>query len=263
MGTGRKTSSGVQRFNDDNKQMVLGSSAVNQQLWGVDLVVLGNNKFVYFRDSVDGALYGAIHMDTNNLFIIGNYYPGKDLQLLFRDSLGGQYYLAWREHDSDQIAMLRHDHDWFITADGTLTLETESGSDGDLIADIDGAIEFTAGGVRQTMYVPLTTPLTNTSWDGDDTKTSGNNGTIDLSSVFGAPPGIKAVNLHVLVYSSSVGDSMTLGPGSGKNQALCRVDVASQNIIYQPVVNCDSNGDIYAAFAGSVIVKIEIWGYWI
>ncbi|MDD4465707.1 MAG: hypothetical protein PHY25_03390, partial [Dehalococcoidales bacterium] len=48
----------------------------------------------------------------------------------------------------------------------------------------------------------LTTPLTSTSWDGDAFSTTSKT-LIDLSTVFGAPAGIKAVLCNVAIKDSA------------------------------------------------------------
>lgn len=120
-------------------------------------------------------------------------------------------------------------------------------------------------------FVPLTSPLTSTAWDGDAYSDTGKT-IIDLSAVFGAPAGIKAVLLFVAVQDSGAAANdtyMILGP---TNSSLVGMAVQPQPINdrygrYTLVVPCDSGGDIYyqieASGAGTMDVIIQIWGYWI
>jgi len=65
-------------------------------------------------------------------------------------------------------------------------------------------------------FVPLTTPLTSTAWDGNAYSTTAKT-LIDLSAVFGAPAGIKAILAFVVVRDSgsATGDTwLILGPTS-------------------------------------------------
>lgn len=120
-------------------------------------------------------------------------------------------------------------------------------------------------------FIPLTTPLTSTSWDGDAYSTTAKT-KIDLSVVFGAPAGIKAVLVRVDVRDSgsAAGDRwFILGPN---NTHLSGFATSPMPVNDRPnrtshVVPCDASGDIYyqigASGAGTMDVWLEIWGYWI
>lgn len=119
------------------------------------------------------------------------------------------------------------------------------------------------------IYAPLTTPATSTNWDGD-AKDSDNNGTIDLSSVFSLPAGIKAVvvTLHAKNLSAA-GKYCNLGPSSTYYYALSLLVHSTDNTYFaaSQTVPCDANGDIYfwtdAAHGAECDVYIRIWGYYI
>lgn len=122
------------------------------------------------------------------------------------------------------------------------------------------------------VFKPLTTPLTSTSWNGDAYSTASKT-LIDLSSVFGAPAGIKAVLLKVILRdsASSVADcAIYLSPnntsGSGM-VASCERITDDVTVHRSFVVPCDSNGDIYyqtvASGSGTLHVWLEIHGYWV
>ena len=110
----------------------------------------------------------------------------------------------------------------------------------------------------------LATPLTSTSWDGDD-KGTGDRATVDLSAVFGVPAGVKAVLMSIQTTGNAANDYIRFGPNSGNNFALtCRTTVASQIAHASGIVPCDANGDVYCFVSGTVEnVYVWIWGYWL
>lgn len=109
-------------------------------------------------------------------------------------------------------------------------------------------------------------PLTSTSWDGD-AKTTANNGTIDLSAVFGVPAGVRAVLVMLTVQDATDGIYVQLGPTS----AL--LDGATGGTVFATtdhgayvgdfgVVPCDHNGDIAYKTSGDCDYnRITIWAY--
>ena len=123
--------------------------------------------------------------------------------------------------------------------------------------------------VEYPRWIYLTAPLTSTSWDGDarsdESKTK-----IDLSAVFSAPAGIKAV----LVYAS-INDSDSAATDC--YLILSPNDTALQGMVINAepvndragrmcaVVPCDSGGDIYyqveASGAATADIYLQIWGY--
>ena len=117
---------------------------------------------------------------------------------------------------------------------------------------------------EKQVFVPLTTPLTSTSWDGD-TKGTGDRATVDLSAVFGVPAGVKAVLMSIQTQGDAANDYIRFGPNSTYNYALtCRTTVASQIAHASGIVPCDANGDVYCYTSGTVEgVQVWIWGYWL
>jgi len=113
-------------------------------------------------------------------------------------------------------------------------------------------------------FVPLTTPLTSTDWDGD-TKTTADRAIVDLSAVFGVPAGVKAVLMTIQTQCDTVNEYIRFGPNSTYNYALiCRTPVASQIAHAMGIVPCDSNGDVYCYPSGTIEnVQVYIWGYWL
>ena len=113
-------------------------------------------------------------------------------------------------------------------------------------------------------FVPLTTPLTSTSWDGDS-KGTGDRAIVDLSTVFGVPAGVKAVLMSIQTQADAANDYIRFGPNSTYTHALtCRTAVAGQIAHASGIVPCDANGDIYCYPSGTVEgVYVWIWGYWL
>jgi len=117
---------------------------------------------------------------------------------------------------------------------------------------------------EKQVFVPLTTPLTSTSWD-DDSKGTGDRATVDLSAVFGVPAGVKAVMMTIQTQANAANDYIRFGPNSTYNHALtCRTAVAGQIAHASGIVPCDANGDVYCYTSGTVEgVQVWIWGYWL
>lgn len=124
------------------------------------------------------------------------------------------------------------------------------------------------------IFMPLTSPLTSTSWDGDSYSSTGAQTLIDLSNVFGAPAGVKAVLVTVIVRDSASASTQDLGISLGPaNSTTMPVHVRCHgrpNDYWETencIVPCDSNGDIYyrcfASGSGTLDVILQIWGYWI
>lgn len=120
-------------------------------------------------------------------------------------------------------------------------------------------------------FIPLTTPLTSTSWDGDAYSTTAKT-KIDLSVVFGAPAGIKAVLVRVDVRDSGSATNDTYVILSPNSIAFSGFATSPMPVNDRPnrashIVPCDASGDIYyqigASGAGTMDVWLEIWGYWI
>ena len=119
----------------------------------------------------------------------------------------------------------------------------------------------------------LTTPLTSTSWDGDSFSTTAKT-KIDLSTVFGAPAGIKAVLVRLVARDSGSSTGycqLGLSPNSTANSVAvqCYLQGVANDVYVSAngIVPCDANGDVYyqivASGSGTLDAIIEIWGYWL
>lgn len=122
------------------------------------------------------------------------------------------------------------------------------------------------------IFVPLTTPLTSTSWDGDSFSTTAKT-VIDLSAVFGVPAGVKAILCQVTIRdSASSGGDYYIFLGANNTAAVgmitrCNKYPDDGYVTNTHIVPCDSNGDIYyqinASGASTFDVFIQIHGYFI
>jgi hypothetical protein len=122
-------------------------------------------------------------------------------------------------------------------------------------------------------FVPLTTPLTSTAWDGDSFSTTAKT-KIDLSAVFGVPAGVKAVVVGGTIADSSSGGTICtfrLSPNNTDGQApMVANTLYVANGTYVPfhgTIPCDSGGDIYyqitASGTNTMVIILQIWGYWL
>lgn len=127
--------------------------------------------------------------------------------------------------------------------------------------------------IESGKWVLLDTPLTSTSWDGDSYSTTAKT-LIDLSAVFGAPAGIKAILVFISARdsASSTGQALVaLSPNDVADSYPVGLKLSNiTNDRRMPgggVVPCDENGDIYYQLASTgtktLDVWLEIWGYWI
>lgn len=122
------------------------------------------------------------------------------------------------------------------------------------------------------IFVPLDTPLTSTSWDGDSYSSVGTSTQIDLSAVFGAPAGIKAVAIKVEINDSAsfptAGLYFGIGPSATNwNHCVPQALGADVRTSLTGIVPCDANGDIWyrisASGASTMDVRLMIVGYFI
>jgi hypothetical protein len=144
----------------------------------------------------------------------------------------------------------------------------------DCDVEFPGDLQMTRSGTTYTGYVfvPLATPLTSTSWDGDAFSDVATSTQLDLSAVFGAPAGIQAVLFKIATRDSvtwgTAGLYFSCGPSATQwTAAVCRPaggDVWNDNTAPVP---CDANGDVWyrinASGTGTMDIYLEIWGYWI
>ena len=116
-------------------------------------------------------------------------------------------------------------------------------------------------------------PYTSTAWDGDARSTTART-LLDLSAVFGAPDGIKAILVKTTIRDSGSagGDYVfNLTPTSGSGEiafsARCSGLPNDSYTTEAGIVPCNANGDVYyqitASGAATMDVVLQIWGYYI
>jgi len=110
-------------------------------------------------------------------------------------------------------------------------------------------------------FVPLPTPATSASWDGD--AKNGASGTIDLSAVFSLPAGIKGIFAKLAVRDETVGVIASLRTTSGTDEAIVPItQVADVIVADSGFCPCDTNGDVYFYQSGEVDnCYLTIFGY--
>lgn len=137
----------------------------------------------------------------------------------------------------------------------------------------DGVLKSAKNSTTYTGYifVPLATPLTSTSWDGDAYSDVGTSTEI-TNSVFGWPANVKAVLMQIITQDSAAwgtdGLYFACGPSATYWFALAsRPKGGDVDDEITGVVPCDSNASVWyqisASGASTLDVNIRIWGYWI
>jgi hypothetical protein len=127
---------------------------------------------------------------------------------------------------------------------------------------------------EKQVFVPLTTPLTSTSWDGDAYSTQATGVLIDLSTTHGVPAGVKAVMVRCYIRdsASATTNNLYFGLSSGSTgtaQFAIRCSGLPNDYLTDVcgIVPCDANGDIYYRSATSGTGTMDVWivitGYWL
>lgn len=131
---------------------------------------------------------------------------------------------------------------------------------------------------EKQVFVPLTTPLTSTAWDGDAYSSNGGKTLIDLSAVFGVPAGVKAVLLECaindsgsLTYSTNGGAWIVFSGQNDESWGGQGINIEKEpNDAHRNahmIVACNPDGDIYyrinASGTGTMDVVLRVWGYWL
>ncbi len=119
----------------------------------------------------------------------------------------------------------------------------------------------------------LSAPLMSASWAASAKSTTAR-ALLDLSAVFGAPPGIAAVLLRtVLNDSGSAGATdgayLLFSPvdATGGIAVACNGVTNDAKVYHEIIVPCNADGDVYitiaATGAGTLDCDVRIWGYWL
>lgn len=255
-----------------------GGGAVTLDTNGIVLTEDGTNNYLYWVDSNDKTIcFAGLNREygtTNNAYLWATFTAG--------DSVDSKVNLVAYKTDGDTnwLSLGSDQCKLFALGGPTVGLQVTGGLyvGGTVTPDAndihyEGNLKSMKNGTHYDVYgfVPLTTSLTSTSWDGDSYSTTAKT-LIDLSAVFGAPAGIKAVLFRVLVRDS--GASTT---DCWINLGLTNVSATGVGLRCMPandrwsegtvVVPCDANGDIYyqigASGASTMDVYLQVWGYWI
>ena len=117
---------------------------------------------------------------------------------------------------------------------------------------------------RNVPVLPRGIWIDGTKWSVNSTKGVADNGAIDLSSSFGLPAKIKAVDVRVDVHAATVTFS-SLGPSSGSTQYSFYTDPGAHDewVINHGTVTCDANGDIWVTFTGTIYFILYITAYYV
>ena len=128
--------------------------------------------------------------------------------------------------------------------------------------------------IEKQVFVPLTTPLTSTSWDGDSVSTQATGVLIDLSTTHNVPAGVKAVMVRCYIRDSASATtnnlyfSLSSGSTSGA-QFVIRCSGLPNDYLtdVSGIVPCNADGDIYYRSAASGTGTMDVWivitGYWL
>jgi hypothetical protein len=114
-------------------------------------------------------------------------------------------------------------------------------------------------------YVPLTTPLTSTSWDGD-AKGVADSGALNLVTVFGLPANVAAVHCRAVVRTTGAVSAIkyfAVGNNTSYYSLVARTTLS--NYYAEVNGNVPMNGNnVYVLFGDTVEnVRLEIYGYFI
>lgn len=299
-GTGSFTSptTGLKIWNDGGIGRIAGYNAGTLQ-WGATTSGYLTAGAGAVRLSANGVLLSAYTSipspPTLHAYQLGTYndlYAGLWFQ---KDETGGQEkvgpvlyatqdfpsggpYEAQLSLDADPAdgLLLAHNSNFIRFYAGKIDADNHIRSDGGLVAG-DTSLTPSAGQVLYTDdliarrsatnytvygFVPLTTGLTSTNWDGD-AKTTADNGTIDLSAEFGVPANVKAVLVRLAHSDSTPGRVCRVGPNAAWSYTLTTVTPAAGiQDTNTAIVPCDNNGDIYFYCNGDVNnVYMQIYGY--
>ena len=127
---------------------------------------------------------------------------------------------------------------------------------------------------EKQVFVPLATPLTSTSWDGDSVSTQATGVLIDLSTTHNVPAGVKAVMVRCYIRDSASATTnnlyFALSSGStGVAQFAIRCSGLPNDYMtdVSGIVPCNADGDIYYRCTASGTDTMDVWiiitGYWL
>lgn len=104
-------------------------------------------------------------------------------------------------------------------------------------------------------FTAVLSHTTGDAWSTLASRDSSDDGLIDLSATFGTPANITAVWLRVDVQDSDTGNPVALvsfGSSDPPSQQLCYAGFNGEWRIYNVLVPCNADGDIYISFSETV-----------
>lgn len=287
IGIGDYSGGNYLRYDPTNDFVIrAGNGAIYLDELGISIEIPASQTDVNAYRFVDGgpsgtlhsALYGFATGTTNTLTIlaenIGSLDTTVNIQALAPSNQTGKIVLTAKSGIAQSLLTLEYNDIGTKKLSSGFSVNEFTGSIniGSATAGSTGDLSYSANlrpyrnSTLYTAYavVPLLTPLTSTSWDGDDSKTVGTH-TIDTSSVFGAPAGIKMALVRFNGQWAAAASSSNAGirsSGGSSNTATIR----AQTTFFQDyfgLVPCDANGDIDVVVAGATLTntRLEIWGY--
>jgi len=256
-----------------NNDVVAGGSVSSSGtiVAGTNLYVRGNNIYMKAPDLTDSRVFIA---SGDNLLVgdISNKWPGN---LYFRVNGANVVYFSSSLAYFTQEIQAAAD----VKVSGGLSIGGASANPATGNVNYTGNLIPRRSSTDYTGYifVPLTTPATNSNYDGDAKSSTASPTQIDLQSAsfFNLPSDIKAVLVHAAIRDSgSAGGDRYIALGAsataGQNRQVLRCsglpnDTWTNGTMVVPVNT--SNGDIYIEIAASgaltMDVILEIHGYWI
>lgn len=266
------------------------SASTGKAYAGAGTVVLDSNGITLEAGAGESGVYSIHFVDTSHVEM-GFLSP-----YLLTDNIGIQLIL-FNPSDSAKQNILAEYYDVPVAGERRSRINLTSGHDEDHYSNIN---MYGGTGAGQTSHIDiyadtfnlradnmyrqigandylasmlhhLDTPLTSTSWDGDAHSTTAKT-LIDLSAVFGAPAGVKAVLVGVVIRDSDSAATDTW-------LCLSPNNTASSGILFSPypvndriarlnaVVPCNVDGDIYFQISASGVntmdIDLKIWGYYL
>jgi hypothetical protein len=239
---------------------------------GVGRIAGYNGGTIQWYASTDGKLYAAagnVVIDATGLHLTGNVIEFKNGATSVGSINAGSTSTLTINLTTSAGLIVGDNSNYLKLAGGLNVGSAASAAAGDV--RYSGALNSYKNSTYYTGYifVPLSAPLTSTSYDGNDTVTAGSTTTIDTSAVFGAPVGIKAALVRVSCSFATAGATYNLQVrpvGASSAVGILRSQVANITNDFSAIVGCDANGDfdLVAGAGGNALnVTVQIWGYWI
>lgn len=224
-----------------------------------------NSGSLQWYANTDGKLYaggGNVIMDSNGVTIAsGAHWPSTNTKNKLRFGMDIGEIFATSGMDSTRFRLQMSGGEAFIQFTNELIT--------DEYITFGGKVNREHGTNQYEICFPhfLSTKATSAYYNGDNFSTG--TSTIDLSTRFGLPAGIKAINATLIVSSNgnAVTDYVWLGPSAspGDNQLKSQTHHGNNQVYESGIVKCSASGDIFMTVNASTTVRIwiEIWAIYI